>query len=132
MWTHRANPSVSRHRTTLVSSWLSPSICRRYHKSTTPYERAEYGPDNAKLREYLHSGEGEKFSEHLTMMRAKYNLSSKQVQTLRRNLRADPTVKMFKALSDNQQLQLLNKMPEEDQEKYMRHARRSTRARFAE
>ena len=103
---------------------------RRYYKATTPYERAEYGPDNSKLRAYYQMGDSEKFSEQLTMMRDKYNLNSDQMRRLRRNLRADPNVKMFRALSDAQQIHLLKNMPEEDRAQYLRYARKSALARM--
>lgn len=106
------------------------STFQRYHKSATPYERAEFGPDNAKLRTYLAEGDGEKFNEQAAKMREKYNLSSAQMQALRRGLRGDPNVKMFKALTDTQQVALLKKMPAEDRETYERHARPSARARL--
>lgn len=98
------------------------SVFHKYHGTITPYDKAEYGLDNKRLREYFQSGDVNKYSEQLQKMRQKYNLSSRQVDTLKKNIRVDASVKMFKALSSAQQLQILKSMSEEEVQKYFPHA----------
>ncbi len=102
-------------------------VFKTYHPRVTPYEKAEYGDDSGKLRQAYLTGDSDTYRDQLQTMREKYNLSYDQMSALRRNVKLPGSVKMFKALTENQQIKLLKEMPEEDKQTYLHYAHKRAR-----
>jgi hypothetical protein len=109
------------------------SAFRKYHgTSITPYEKAEYGDEAKKLKKAYAAGDTEEYGKQLLAMKEKYNLTPRQIQSMRKSAGVDPTLKMFKALSPKQQKEILKQMPEEERLKYLRYASPQVRYHYAE
>lgn len=106
------------------------SIYHQYHKDITPFERLEYGADASKLRQAYTAKDPKAYANILLKMKEEHKLTGKQVATLKRNLRIDPTVRMFSQLPEGQQLNLLKQMPEQERLKYLRHAKEAVKRSF--
>lgn len=106
------------------------STFRRYNSTIRPFERAEYSDQARQLRIAKQQENWDKYNEILEGMEEKYELTSKQVKAIERNLDIDSTVKMFKRLTPDQQTKLLKGMNEEELEKYLPAAAKKVQDNF--
>lgn len=102
----------------------------RYHKSITPFEKAQFGAEAKQLRAKAISGDDQGFAELLMSTSEKYGLTRQERENLGKRMRTDSSVNMFRALTDQQQLKLLREMPPEDRDKYLPKAKKKTRSAF--
>lgn len=105
-------------------------IYGKYNQNVTPFQKAEYGDDARELRAAYIAGNDDKYNELIQKMEEKYELSPANVKALERNLNVEPTVKMFKRLTEDQQRKLLKDMTEDEVDKYLPHARKKVKGDF--
>lgn len=103
------------------------SLYRKYNPRVTPFEKLEYGKDVGKLREAWQARDAEKYSEALLKIKQDYKLTSQQIALLKRNIKTDPTVRMFGQLPAKDQARLLRSMDEDTRRKYLRRAKKHVR-----
>lgn len=100
--------------------------------SKTPFANADRSADSAKLRRLYISGDTDAYAQQLVDMKEKYHLNAEETTRLRKNSKIPGDIKMWQALSADQQVKLLKKMPPEDQEKYLPHAHKKVKHTLAE
>lgn len=107
-------------------------LYQKYHtKKQTPYERARFSQEARDMRKAYEADDMDRFGEILDGLIDKYELTASDQkrlqQTISRNL--DPYESMFKRLTPDQQMKLLDKMTEEERDTYLRIANK-TKVRF--
>lgn len=111
------------------------STYRKYHAGgQTSYEHAQYSNDAQELRKLYDADKLDEYSDKLDAIQEKYNLSSGQIAKLETNVRrgVDPLLKMFERLDASEKRRILDKMTEEEREKFLPHAGRDLRLNYEE
>lgn len=94
------------------------SLYTKYHKTIVPYERAQYSDEARDLKGLIQSGDQEAYRAKLSEMKEKYHLNAADIVKLRSNAKGDSSVRMFKGLTTDQQVQLMRDMTPEEITKY--------------
>lgn len=111
------------------------STYRKYHAGgQTSYEHAQYSEDGRKLRALYDADKLDEYSDLLDSMKEKYNLSSSSVRKLETSVRkgVDPMIKMFERLDASEKRRILDKMTDEEKEKFLPHAGKDVRLSYEE
>lgn len=103
---------------------------QKYNSHITPFQKAEYSNDVSQLRHAMLKGDDEQYGKLITAIEEKYNLNSKQVKALEKNVQIEGTVKMFKRLTPQQQEGILKQMTEPERDKFLPHAAKELRDQF--
>jgi polyhydroxyalkanoate synthesis regulator phasin len=98
-------------------------LYQKYHtKKQTPYERARFSQEARDMRKAYEADDMERYSELLDGLIDKYELNASDRKRLEQTIvrKIDTYESMFKRLTPDQQMKLLDKMTEEERDIYLR------------
>ena len=107
-------------------------LYNKYNPHKTPYEKVEQSKDRRVLKDYFLSGNDDKFQGQLGKMQEKYNLDSKQVKSLEKNIGRDSMGYLYSKLPTNLQRSIYKKMTPAEKERYLPYMSKEIRAEFEE
>lgn len=109
------------------------ALYQKYNaKSRQPFESVEKGQERSKLRRLYLSGDVEGYTKLLGEMQEKYHLSAKDMKSLATASKQEGVVKMFGALTEQQQLTLIKNMSDEEKKKFLPKAHAKTKLKLKE
>jgi hypothetical protein len=95
-----------------------------YANKETPYEKFEFSKDASKLRQMDKAGGGKAYDDFASAMEDKYGIKEvrKLEKTFAQSEPTDTAVKMFSRFTWQHQKQLLDKMSDDERERFLPHS----------